>query len=76
MTEFKILLNSVKKVHDFVDLSCKYPFDIDIISGKYTVNAKSIMGIFSVEIDAPLIVKADCDENNSFIKESDIYKVK
>ena len=75
MTEFKILVNSVKKVHDFVDLACSYPFDIDILQGKYLINAKSIMGVFSLEIDAPLTVKADCDENNHFIEKASIYKV-
>ncbi len=49
-----ILLDSVEKVKKFVDLAAKIPCDIDLKSGRYTVDAKSIMGIFSLDLKKPL----------------------
>ncbi len=54
MTEVKILLNTVAKVKDFADQITKYPCDCDIVSGNYVIDAKSIMGIFSLDVSRPI----------------------
>lgn len=69
MTTCKINLNSIEDVKKFVGLTNASKFDIDIISGRYVVDAKSIMGIFSLDITKPLelTVHADGDEAADFI---------
>ena len=51
-----ILLDSIEKVKAFVTKISMFPCDVDIVSGRYTVDAKSIMGIFSLDLAKPLKV--------------------
>lgn len=48
MTKYTVLLNSIEKIKDFVNTITRYPYDFDLVSGRYTIDAKSIMGIFSL----------------------------
>ena len=57
MTEFYALLQSVKDVKQFVTAASLSPVDIDVVSGRYTVDAKSILGICSLDLDKPVLVK-------------------
>ena len=50
MKTFEVLLTSISDVKQFVNAACEQPFDIDIVSGRYIIDAKSIMGIFSVDL--------------------------
>ena len=43
MTKRKILLDSVTQIKDFVNMICRYPNDFDLVSGRFTIDAKSIM---------------------------------
>ena len=45
MHKITLRLDSIERVKAFVELVSRYPFDTDLVSGRYTVNAKSIMGI-------------------------------
>ena len=45
MKTFDLLLSSINDVKDFVNIVSKYDFDVDLTSGRYVVDAKSIMGI-------------------------------
>ena len=54
--EFFVLLTSVADVKDFVDAAMTYPHDVDVLTGRYVVNGKSIMGLFSVDLSAPVTV--------------------
>ena len=56
MKEFNVLLNSINDVKQFVNLTCAQVFDIDIVSGRYVIDAKSIMGLFSVDLTKPVKV--------------------
>ena len=49
-----ISLNSIDKVKSFVNDIAKYEFDFDLVSGRYVIDAKSIMGIFSLDLSKPL----------------------
>ena len=65
MTSVEIKLTSVQDIRTFVDKVTKYSMDIDLSSGRYIVDAKSIMGIFSLDLLNPLTLTAhgeDCDE--------------
>ncbi len=52
----KIRLDSIDAVKNFVNKVNLYSGDIDIVSGRYTIDAKSIMGIFSLDLGKPLTV--------------------
>ena len=54
MKTVKISLNSIDKVKSFVNTISQYSFDFDLISGRYVIDAKSIMGIFSLDLSKPI----------------------
>lgn len=54
MTSINISLNSIEKVKSFVNLISRYDGDFDLTSGRYVIDAKSIMGIFSLDLSKPL----------------------
>ena len=62
MNTVKISLNSIEKVKAFVDLVNRYDADFDLVSGRYVVDAKSIMGIFSLDISAPIDLNIYTDD--------------
>ena len=54
MNTVKISLNSIDKVKSFVNDISKFDFDFDLVSGRYVIDAKSIMGIFSLDLSKPI----------------------
>ncbi len=52
-------LNSVEKVKEFVADVSRFEEDIDLVSGRFIVDAKSIMGIFSLDLSKPLILNVN-----------------
>ena len=61
MLEKTLIIGSFDYVKMFVDLACTKDYDIELMSGKYIVNAKSIMGVFSLDLTKPVIMVAHCD---------------
>lgn len=64
MTEFYVRLHSITDVREFVSAASLTPADIDVISGRYTVDAKSIMGIMSLTLEAPVLVRVYGEETD------------
>lgn len=54
MTTLEISLVTIDQVKRFVDMVSRVDGDVDLVSGRYTVDAKSIMGIFSFDISKPM----------------------
>lgn len=54
MQSVMICLNSIEKVKHFVNIITRYDGDFDLSSGRYVIDAKSIMGIFSLDLSKPL----------------------
>lgn len=54
MQSVMISLNSIEKVKYFVNIITQYDGDFDLSSGRYVIDAKSIMGIFSLDLSKPL----------------------
>ena len=54
MKKVSISLNSIDKVKSFVNTITKFDSDFDLISGRYVIDAKSIMGIFSLDLSKPI----------------------
>ena len=70
MTTVQISLNSIDKVKSFVNSITQYSFDFDLISGRYVIDAKSIMGIFSLDLSKPIDLAIHTDENVDQVLES------
>ncbi|NLC67869.1 MAG: HPr family phosphocarrier protein [Clostridiaceae bacterium] len=75
MKSFNIMLKSINDVKDFVNIVNKYEFDVDLSSGRYVVDAKSIMGIFSLDLSKPIKVEAHTDDCGDFCEEIKKYMV-
>ena len=54
MKTVQIALNSIGKVKSFVYAITQFDYDFDLISGRYVIDAKSIMGIFSLDLSKPI----------------------
>ena len=57
MTVFTVFLHSINDVKRFVSAANALPCDIDVISGRYIIDAKSIMGMFSLDLSKPVRVE-------------------
>jgi len=60
-----IRLSLVENVNRFVNIVARYPFEMDLRAGRHVVDAKSILGIFSLDLSKPIameIYSEDCDE--------------
>ena len=69
MKVFNIMLGSINDVKDFVNIVNRYSFDIDLTSGRYVVDAKSIMGIFSLDLSKPIKVELQADNSDAIVEE-------
>lgn len=72
MEALTISLTQVSQVQKFVNTVNKYPFDVDMVSGRYTINAKSLLGIYSLDLNRPLqvlIYSDDCEDLKAELRE-------
>ncbi len=75
MVTASIRLYTISDIRDFVNIASKYDFDIDLKSGRYVVDAKSIMGIFSLDLMSPIELTAHVtDETEKAAFEADIKR--
>ena len=63
MKTVKISLNSIDKVKSFVNTVSQFDSDFDLVSGRYVIDAKSIMGIFSLDLAQPIDLTIHSDED-------------
>lgn len=63
MKTVKISLNSIDKVKAFVNDITKFDVDFDLVSGRYVIDAKSIMGIFSLDLSRPIDLNIHSEGN-------------
>lgn len=61
MKTVKISLNSIDRVKSFVNDINRYDCDFDLVSGRYIIDAKSIMGIFSLDLSKPIDLNIHAD---------------
>ena len=62
-------------VKNFVSLVNRYPYDMDLRSGRYVVDAKSILGIFSIDLSRPIQMDIYSDDCDDLLKELSDYLV-
>ena len=58
-----VSLNSIDKVKSFVNDITKFDYDFDLVSGRYVIDAKSIMGIFSLDLSKPIDLNIHAEDN-------------
>lgn len=77
MKECTVMLKSIDDVKEFVVLTNKATFDCDLVSGRYAVDAKSIMGIFSLDLskELKLILHADDSEAEELLEQTEKFRV-
>ena len=63
MKTVQISLNSIDKVKSFVNTITQFDYDFDLISGRYVIDAKSIMGIFSLDLSKPIDLAIHAESN-------------
>lgn len=64
MKTVQISLNSIDKVKSFVNAITQFETDFDLISGRYVIDAKSIMGIFSLDLSKPIDLAIHTDSES------------
>ncbi len=69
MKSVTISLKMAEHVKEFVSIVAKYPYDIDLRSGRFVVDAKSILGIFSLDLSKPIILEAHSDDCDALLKD-------
>ena len=75
MRTCKIMLNTVADVKEFVNLISGCAYEVELVSGRYAVDAKSIMGIFSLDLSKPLTLCAHFDDADELFAELRKFKV-
>ena len=69
MKTVQIYLNSIDKVKSFVNDITKFEYDFDLVSGRYVIDAKSIMGIFSLDLSKPIDLNIHAEDNSEEVLE-------
>lgn len=73
-----VLLNSIDKVKKFTDLTYTFESDVDVVQGRYTIDGKSIMGVFSLSLVEPVTVEIESDneeEINKFLDMMEEFRI-
>ncbi len=73
MYETTIQLKAINDVKEFVNTVMRFDYDIDLVSGRYAIDAKSIMGIFSLDLSKPIKLQAHTDDADDLVKAIDSY---
>ena len=70
MKKVMISLNSIDKVKSFVNDISRFDYDFDLVSGRYVIDAKSIMGIFSLDLSKPIELNIHAEEGADAVLET------
>ncbi len=63
MQEVQVSLSTIAEVKKFVQTLTRFEGDFELISERYVVDAKSILGLFSVDLSKPVLLRIDVEEN-------------
>ena len=76
MQEINIVLRDIQSIREFVKEVVALDYDVDLVQGRYIVDAKSIMGIFALDINSPIKVVAATNDATPFFEAIEKYIVK
>ena len=68
MKSVKILLSMAESVKKFVGIVSKYPYDIDLRSGRFVIDAKSLLGIFSLDLSKPINIQVHGENPDALLE--------
>ena len=71
----KIVLGNIQDVREFVNLVVLVEYEVDLAQGRYLIDAKSIMGIFSLDLLSPITVVAHSDNTAEFFEKIQKFAV-
>ncbi len=74
MKEMKIKLFTIQEVREFVNMVILADFEVDLVQGRYIIDAKSIMGIFSLDLLSPITVVAHTEGGAAFFESIEKFK--
>ena len=74
MYSTSILLSSIEAVKKFVTLTNSYDFPINLTTDKYKIDAKSIMGVFSLDLSKPVDIEVESERADEFIAQLQQFK--
>ncbi|MBQ6514395.1 MAG: HPr family phosphocarrier protein [Clostridia bacterium] len=69
MKSVMIKLSLVENVNNFVNIVTRYPFEMDLRAGRHVVDAKSILGIFSLDLSKPITLEIYSDECEALLED-------
>lgn len=69
MKSVKVTLSMAESVKKFVNIVNKYSYDIDLRSGRFCIDAKSLLGIFSLDLSKPIVLEIHSDKCEDLISE-------
>ena len=73
MKSVKVVLSMAESVKNFVNIVNKYAYDIDLRSGRFLIDAKSLLGIFSLELSKPIVLEIHSDKCDDLLDELKDY---
>ena len=76
MYKAMVRFDTVVDAKKFVNICNSVPFDVDLVSGRYVVDGKSIMGLFSLDLSKPVELQADCEPDNEFVTKMEPFIVR
>lgn len=76
MKSIQVYFPTTESVKDFVNAVSRYPYEVDLHSGRYVVDAKSLLGIFSLDLAKPIVCEIYNDNCDELIKDINKYIAK
>jgi hypothetical protein len=74
MNKTEVILSNIQDVRDFVNIVVLLEYEVDLAQGRYLIDAKSIMGIFSLDLLSPITVIAHTDYADDFFAKIEKFK--
>lgn len=68
MLKTEIKLTNIQDVREFVNMVILLDYEVDLVQGRYVIDAKSIMGIFSLDLLSPITVVAHSEKAGEFFE--------
>lgn len=68
MVKTKVKIDSVLDAKQFVGICNSVDFDVELVANPYVIDAKSIMGIFSLDLTKPIDLQANCEDSDEFVE--------
>ncbi len=73
MKSVMIRLSLVENVNNFVNIVTRYPYEMDLRAGRHVVDAKSILGIFSLDLSRPITLEIYSDDCSDLLEQIDAF---